>query len=302
MNYYNMDTIIFNIDSRFRNKNLYPEETSFTYKLNDIIKNVYEIKISSMEIGNTSYVFSDERKNNIMYVDEFEFRIPPGNYSAEEVITLLNAWFCNNLCHLKAYIDFNTAKVSIISDAVNFYVDFPRANGNYASLGQLLGFNDINYRSSDMRLDAEKVINVLGENYYFLKVNDYGCVYNQNRKYLCKFIVDAPKYEVVYESRNLFVTKNHIFDQPIDIDKLDIKVEDLYGNIVKQNGFNYSFTIEFKIIKNETLKQYKELTFDSLELKKHLVYDKMLQYYDEKLKNKQNRTLGTIYEKILKES
>ena len=55
-----------------------------------------------------------------------------------------------------------------------------------------------------------------------------------------------------------------------------------------------------KVVRNDTLKKYKEMTFDTLELKKLVLYDKMLQYYDNKMKDsKDRRSLGTIYHKLI---
>jgi len=59
-----MDNIIINIDSRFRNKQIYSNAGKFTYHLGDKIKNCKYIRLSSFEFPNLYFTFT-EKKNNI---------------------------------------------------------------------------------------------------------------------------------------------------------------------------------------------------------------------------------------------
>ena len=299
-----METLIFNIDSRFRNRSLYPNSTDYVWSMPNETYNIIEVKLSSLEYGNTSYVFSAEKGNNTFTIDDgspagLVFTLTPGNYTPEELVAEINAWLALHCGNITLILDTNTGKVTFTSSTDEFTLNFPNID-NYQSLGQLLGFTNTTYTSSGFSMTAENIINTMGEHYYFLKVNELGKVYNKNEKYFCKFIVDAPKFEVTYESRNIFVTKAVILEQPINMQKLKIQVYDVNNTLVDHNGFEFSFTIELKVIRNDTLKKYKELTFDTLELKKLILYDKMLQYYDNKLKDKKDiKSLGSIYHKIL---
>jgi hypothetical protein len=299
-----METQIFNIDSRFRDTTLYPNSTNYVYSIPNEIKNIVEVKLSSLEYGNTSYVFTSEKGNNTFTIDDGSptgliFTLTPGNYTPEELVAEINAWLALHCSNITLILDTNTGKVTFTSSTDEFTLEFPSID-DYKSLGEMLGFTGTDYTSSGFSLTAENIINVMGEHYYFLKLNELGKVYNKNQKYFCKFIVDAPKFEVTYESRNIFVTKAVTLEQPINTQKLKIQVYDVNNNIVDHNGFEFSFTLEMKVVRNDTLKKYKEMTFDTLELKKLVLYDKMLQYYDNKMKDsKDKRSLGTIYHKLI---
>jgi hypothetical protein len=59
-----MEKIIINIDSKYRDKNLYPNSSKFSIKLDRTIKNVSNINITSVEFFNMYYLFS-KFKNNV---------------------------------------------------------------------------------------------------------------------------------------------------------------------------------------------------------------------------------------------
>jgi|UniRef100_A0A6C0EC06 hypothetical protein len=57
-----MEKIIINIDSKYRDKNLYPNSSKFSIKLDRTIKNVSNINITSVEFFNMYYSFSKFKK------------------------------------------------------------------------------------------------------------------------------------------------------------------------------------------------------------------------------------------------
>jgi hypothetical protein len=301
-----MDTLIFNIDSRNRNTTNFPSETNFSYTLSRYVKNITSVSISSLEYGNTSYLIDSAKGNNTFTITysgtDYVFTADNGNYSPIQLVTKINEYTAANVSQITSAVDTNTGKITFTSDGLAFSMTFNTID-TYSSLGQLLGFKDTSYSSSSLKIVSDNVVNLIGENYYFLKINDLGKIYNNGKRYFCKIILDSTKFEVVYESRSKYVTKEVEFLQPINLKKLDIKVEDTFGNVVTQNGIDFSFTIEFKVIRNDQLKKYKSSNFYSNELIKIMLYDKMLKYFDEKLKNKvtnNNGGLTTTYHKLLK--
>jgi len=301
-----MDTVIYNIDSRTRNKDYFPNESKFKYEFQDNIKNISSISISSMEFGNTSYLIDSTKGNNtftIIYEEkEYKFTADNGNYSPSEFSTKINEYTASNISEITSSIDKNTGKITFESSIDEFKIKFDRIE-TYSSLGQLLGFKNTLYSSVLKKITSDNVMNLIGENYYFLKINDLGKIYNNGRKYFCKLIIDSPKFEVVYESQNKYVTKEIELLQPINLRVLDISVEDTFGNVINQNGINFSFTLELKIIRNDLLKDYKKSTFYSKELMKIMLYDKMLEYFKYKLNNTQNGNesgISTTYHNLLK--
>lgn len=303
-----METKIINIDTRNRDKSKYPSESNFRFNLGSRIQNIISITLNSFEYPNTSYVFSEHRGTNRFTVNydgsEYVFTVTDGNYTAEEIIDKINLFFSDNgLTPLSIGVNTNSGKVTFESDTNEFQLSFPKKD-NYKSFGQLIGFVDEEYTSVGLSIVSENIINVIGEHYYFLKVNDLGSIIHQNRRYMCKVVINSPKFEVVYEDNSYYVSKEYKLPQPIDLMNLDIELVDYTGNNLRQNGTDFSFTLAFNVITNSILKNYKELTFYNSETAKLMLNEKMLAYYKKKLKeeNVEHKNLfKSIYMDILKD-
>jgi len=343
-----MNTIIYNIDSRLRNKTIYPKSSNYKYLFSKIIKNCIELKLSSIEIPNTIYLFSNNKNNNIFTLkikhntwigiehdkNIYNFVLPDGNYLTNDIYNKINEYFieivnksvlenCSDpdcpdeilsdtekIINMKIVLDTNSGKFKFECASNNiFTLEFPKAYYD-KSFGQLIGFTEENYVDKQ-NIISENIINTTGENYYFLKVNNYGnvhmsTIYNNinydEKTYLSKIIFNKSQFEMIYNDSE-YVTKTVLFNQPINISYLDISIRDIYDNIIDLNGADYSFTLEFKIITNENLRKYKELPFYSLEVMKMLLYDNMIQYYQEYFKQNKiipNNGLMIEYNKLLK--
>jgi len=294
-----METIVYNIDSRNRNTTIYPSETKFTYDLNDDIKNITSIELSSAEFGNTSYVFSADKDNNYLKIDDVLIEVPDGNYTSSELLSKINTLIPATI---EFTLDTNTGKVTITTTNTHIFLLSNNTNTHYKSLGELLGFTDLFFSIESSYKTSTNIMNVIGEHYYLLKINDFGHVYHKNKKYFSKIIINAPKYEVVYETRNRYVSKKVEFKQPINLRKLEIELVDTFGHTIQTNGINhFSFTLEFKVIRNETLKRYKMNPHYSKEVQKAILYDKMLDYFNKKLGNKNvSDGIQVTYLKLLK--
>ena len=219
-----METIIYNIDSRHRDTSVYSSETNFSYELDSNIKNIISINLSSLEYGNTSHEITSAKGNNTFTATyssvDYKFEIADGNYSSTDLIAKINEYFAAYVSSLTSEVDTNTGKVTISSGASAFSLSFPATTTDYNSLGQLLGFTSTSYPTSGSdttSYTSENIMNVIGEHYYFLKLNDIGNINHNQKKYFCKMIMNAPKYEVAYGSRLEYVTKEVYFKQPIKI-------------------------------------------------------------------------------------
>jgi len=310
-----METIVYNIDSRNRDKTLYPLETEFTYDLDDNIKNISSIELSSAEFGNTSYVFSSAKDNNYYKLklstdtDYKTITIPDGNYKSSEIITQLNTLTKEEFATgIEFSLNTNTGKTTITCTN-SFDIDFSNTGTtNYKKFSEILGFSrDITTftiagsSTESLKKVSTNIMNVIGEHYYLLKINDLGHVYHKNKRYFSKIIINAPKYEVVYETRNRYVSKKVEFKQPTNIRRLEIQLLDTFGNTIDTNGINhFSFSLEFKVIRNETLKRYKMNPHYSKEVQKAVLYDKMLEYFNKKLGNNNTNGIQVTYLKLLK--
>lgn len=154
-------------------------------------------------------------------------------------------------------IDFST--YPIINPVLNGLLDIKRMV--YPPVGYYLGFrptitktiNQFTFQgtidNTERILLATKIFDTTGDDYMFLRINDWGYIDFFGKRMFAKILLTTglgnPK---ILDN----VNKEFRFRQPIDINKLDIELVDYLGNTIDLNGFDWSFTIEFKQIINST--------------------------------------------------
>ena len=298
-----MQNNIINIDSSLsiENKKQSIHSTKFTYQLPREYKNVAKIKLSSVELPNTSFVISDEKKNNYftIIVDDSEhlIKIDSGNYIASDLEVNIE----KKLKEIDDNFEFNLIRHNYLfkfyhMDKKIFIINFTNEDTNYDNLGNILGFSK-NIYNDNYIYSAEKIVNVVDHNYCFLAINDYGNVIHNNKKYLSKIIMTNKKYEMIFDGSHKYVTKDVIFNQPINLNILNISLEDYNGENINLNGIAFSFTLEITTINNSLLKNYLESTFYSPDLVKMMLDDMMLSYFSDKTKNYK---IGEKYDQMIK--
>lgn len=292
-----MENILINIDSRFRNKILYPNSAKFSIKLGNKIKNVNYIKISSFEFPNLYYTFTQYKNNTSFSITSPSITSPltaitslitinDGNYDNVDLITELN----NNLSAtgVSIVVPINNNNKIKITSLYPFSIDFNNSikdssldNSLGNSLGNILGFTNNTYTSlydststPPYYIESENQIYINNDNYFFIKINEYGTIYNSisvyNKGYklntntniniqeyelninnfLAKVILNSTDKNV-YDNNN-FITKEYKFRQITNIDKFDIELIDPYFNTLILNNLDYSLTLEigYNIIDN----------------------------------------------------
>jgi len=277
-----MENILINVDSRFRNKELYPNPGKFTLNLNQTIKDILYIRLSSAEIPNVYYTFSQIKQNvsfNITIggttgpTGPTNINIEDGFYNSTNLISSIQSKLPSNMT-----INLNQIN-GIITFEYNseFIIDFTN-NGDYPSLGYQLGFRKdiytsiLNILTGKYYIQSEAVLDTNSDNYLLLRINDYGKMYNFYKStndycetldnYIGKIILSSNKLVTNYDNNN-FITKKHIFRQPANISKLDIELLDPMNNTINTNTINFSFTLELGVIYDREL--YKQ-SLNSLNL------------------------------------
>ena len=301
-----MEIHCYNIDSKFRNTTAFPNSSDFVYnKVDEIIggstivepfneKNVIEMKISSLEIPNTMYYITTSRANNTLKVGTTNIVVPNGSYTKQELVTYLDTFLTTSSIDMS--YSSTTGKVTIVNNSGSS-ITFPASGTNYYSLGQILGF-----LTTDTILTT---ITAVGTNtmkdpqmaYFFLRINDFGNIINKNRRYVSKILTDSQSRYNSYNQETFIKLMNNVikFDQPIDILKLKIGLEDEFGNNVSLNGNDWSFTLEVTVITNTILKNFEEIKFYSEEVMDRILKSKMLAFYEKQVSNKTNSTLTSSY-------
>jgi hypothetical protein len=255
-----MENILINVDSRFRNKELYPYSGKFTLKLNQTIKDILYIRLSSIEIPNLYFTSTKEKQNTSFVVTtttgSITILIDDGFYDSIQMLNNINSKLPSGMT-----INLNLANGFITFEHTSsFSIDFTN-HSQYPSLGYQLGFRKNTYSSTlsgtKHHLKSESLMDTIGDNYLFLRINDYGKMYNFNKSlddysetldnYLGKVILSVSKSEKNFDNHN-FITKKHIFRQPANISKLNIELIDPFGNTVNTQLMDFSFTLELGVI------------------------------------------------------
>jgi len=292
-----MENIILNIDSNFRDKNIFKDPGLFSYKLQVSLKNINSIRLSSIELPTLFYTFS-RAYNNLSFkiVDpngsESIITIEEGNYDSAKLIDKIQIQLddINNNNTTNYLISFNDInyKVNITNNqafTLIFDNDANNKDSNYKptiptnkpyifdtnfqnrhySLGNRLGFTLDNrgYLDSNQGIDingnyiweGESFLNVTNDEYLFLRVNDYGVIYNdvRNSALFAKIIIYNNQF--VFDNSANFLTKSYEFKQPINISKLEFELVNRFGQTIDMKYMNYSMTLEFNQIYDKNLYQ-----------------------------------------------
>lgn len=155
-------------------------------------------------------------------------------------------------------IDFNTSK-NIDNPFVDGIIDIKKLE--YPSVGHFMGFRkDITkitdsflkstiLDSTDRIIKGDKYFDTAGENYIFIKLNNWGYIDFFGEKILAKILLTSGLGNPKLDS---YVNQGFKFRQPINISKLNIELVDYLGNTLDLNGFDVSFSLKLlQVISSE---------------------------------------------------
>jgi hypothetical protein len=248
--------------------------------------------VFSVARGNLSFVI--KALDIFGFTRELKVVIDPGNYTSDELITEiqneLDANFKNGFgIFIQISIHPFTARVTFTNlgvadpatmtpssgpteSAKNFILDFH--SDNYLvkprkqdfGLGYNLGFRMKLYRATTVTVvgtmdtysvTSEGCIDVVGDTYMFLCVNDFHCVEQKTDvdylQCLAKIIIREDKNAVIYDDGSCLLSNEIIFPSPVDINVLNVKLVDLYGCPIDLCGMNFAFSLEITEVLNTAL-------------------------------------------------
>ena len=149
-------------------------------------------------------------------------------------------------------IDFSTQQ-QLENPVTNGLVDIKKLE--YPSVGYYMGYRpDLKIPTNrflksstiddtDRIIRADKIFDTSGDNYIFIKINNWGYIDFFGEPYMAKILLTSglgnPKLDA-------FVNQGYRFRQPININKLDIELVDYLGNTLDLNGFDFSTSIQLK--------------------------------------------------------
>lgn len=273
---------IVNIDSRFR---LSPAQTSagdFYYQLNPPIKNVLRIRLTSIEFPNNYPFFTACRQNTtftILYTlggapRTATVTIPDGNYDTGEMATALTTAINTAVTGLAVGVSFDATTGRFTFSSTSYFaldmggaavgVPVGATVGSRVfdyGLGYYLGFTKGVHQPTRLGgsyvVTSDSCANLAGDNYLFLRVNDYNCVRHNTGDTevlaLAKLLLREPKNYMAYDDYSGEHAKEVVFPSPQNLSRLHIQVLDAYGLPIDMCAANFSFSMEVLEIKNSTL-------------------------------------------------
>ena len=260
------NTIIVSVDSRYRDINSYKNSGKFNFYLPNTLRNIISIRLSSIELPNLFYTFT-KIKHNISFViltntiSPYTIEITEGNYISGQMLSELNKKFVelNSLTGLLITASFNNINGKITFSSTNsFDIDFSdhtdsNDRGPDPSLGKYLGFTKNKYEGLNS-YTGEGILDVIGDPYVYLRINDYGDLVTQfnDKNILAKIVIRELKNIMIFDDGSNFVTKQYVFKNPQTINRLNIELIDQYGRTIDMVNMNFSFTLEFKTIYDNT--------------------------------------------------
>lgn len=157
-------------------------------------------------------------------------------------------------------IDFNTY-VKLENPVVDGVIDIKKMQ--YPPLGFYLGYRADIKKTFDqflltpvvddtkIVLRATKIYDATGDDYMFLKINDWGYIDFHGQKMFAKILITTGLGNSRVDD---YINKEYRFRQPTNIQKLSIELVDYLGNSIDLNGFDWSFTLELKQLFNSDQK------------------------------------------------
>jgi len=265
---------IISIDSRFRQNPTTSLSSDYYFQLPTAIKNVLRIRMTSLEFPNNYPFFNSERSNVSFRILNISggsavsnvLTLPEGNYTAADMESTLReliqkggiSWLSVAFNYITGKFDFSGSKYFGV-DTTYASLDRPFDYG----LGYYLGFSRNIHKalradsSGTFVLSSDYCASFNGDNYFFIKINDYNCVRHATDttevNALAKIILRDAKAYMAFDDYASEHAKEVVFKAPQNISRLHVQILDPYGEQIVLVGTNHSFSIEVLEIVNMSL-------------------------------------------------
>lgn len=272
------------LNSCFRTKYYATNPCDFQYNFPSEIKNVVALRLASIEVPNSWYLFSHIKHNNKLEIEinncdtitSYIIIIPDGNYDCDSLVHYLNKNYFyesernDDLQYLKFSIsEFNFKSVFEIvntddKEDVNIIFSLHLANEDndniMNTLGWILGFRLAKYIDIDDAVQSEGIFDGGGDRYIYFCLNDYQ--YNKNESNIILFedssldenvlakiqMMNGKLSLVADENDGHSLTKTRRFNGPINLKKTHVRLLDKFGDIIDLNKMDFSFTLELEVL------------------------------------------------------
>ena len=274
------------LNSCFRTKYYTTNPCDFQYSFPTEVKNIVALRLASIEVPNSWYLFSHVKRNNQLEIEinncgtisSYMIVIPDGNYDCDSLTKYLNTHYFyeserdDDLQYLKFSInEFNFKTVfEIVNTDCNEDVKIEllislhfanEENDNIMNtLGWILGFRLAKYLDIDEAVQSEGIFDGGGDRYIYFCLNDYQ--YNKNESNIIFFedtsmdenvlakipMINGKLSLVVDDNDGNSLIKTRRFNGPVNMKKVHIRLLDKFGDIIDLNKMDFSFTLELEVL------------------------------------------------------
>jgi len=264
-----------NIDSDFRTNYRQNSTSDFVVLVNPEIKNVIRVRLASAEIPNTYYEFSYAKRNTFIRLisptakTDYIFEIVEGNYDSASLQTAIQNAFASKSPSYNISVNPVSGKTEIsTTDFSPFIMDFRTQYNskeinpdllseplNHWGLAFNLGFRKKYYSNNLGVYQSESIINTLGDQYIYLKINNYYSVRQSFKdgttlEAFTKIVMRGDKYTEIFNDSSDLLTREHVFSQPRDISRIHIKLVDKYDQPIDLIDMGISLSLEITEVMN----------------------------------------------------
>jgi len=285
---------IVNVDSRFRDNPWSSNAAEYYFSLLSPVRNVLRVRVTSVEFPNNYKFFTEGRRNvtlRLLWLDggltgttlSVDVVVEDGNYTAGDMMEALSAAIEASAFPYTVTVGFSEITGHFTFDTSGSSAKFgiepggggwPEREFDYG-LAYYLGFSRARVHRSvartdvsggGWRLESDKCANFAGDNYLFLRVNDFACVRQTVNLYedvagtrkrdqsdftaLAKLVLREPKNYMTYDDYASHHAKEVVFPTPVDLSRLRIQVLDVYGQVIDMCSMQFSFSLEVLEVRN----------------------------------------------------
>lgn len=281
---------IVNVDSRFRDQPWASDAADFYFSLLSPVRNVLRVRITSVEFPNNYKFFTTGRRNTtfrLLWLSggtsgttlSTDVMIEDGNYTAGDMVDALTAEIEASAFPYPTTVSFSeiTGKFTFDVSGASAKFGIDPVGGGWEDrefdygLAYYLGFSrkrahkavDV---SGGWQLVSDECANFAGDNYLFLRVNDFACVRQTVQLFedvagtrkrnqsdftaLAKLVLREPKNFMTFDDYASQQAKEVVFPTPVDLSRLRIQVLDVYGEVVDMCSMQFSFSLEVLEVRN----------------------------------------------------
>ena len=220
---------------------------------------------------NSFYTFSADRGNTTFYITlqsdlstKYTITIDDGNYSDYNTFASAIENAVNSVNNLVGFtVTYNSISHKIIFTGIEgFILDFPSSETNpYGNgIGYNMGFINKTYSTGILViLGSDNAPNIVQDTYVFLQINDWNLLEHQiyGQTYysvFAKIQLNGSKNTIIYDNNYTnSSTKEYVFQQPVNISRLEIRMLDAYGNTLDLRGGSFSMTVELHQVNNSSV-------------------------------------------------